>query len=65
MLATTERRGSLPASGVQKLGISMTLIRALLQNDRGVSSTQFALMIGLSASAVLVAVRIAVAAVGQ
>lgn len=47
------------------MGFSMTLIRALLQNDRGVSSTQFALMIGLSASAVLVAVRIAVAAVGQ
>lgn len=65
MLATTERRGSLPAGGVQELGFSMTLIRALLQNDRGVSSTQFALMIGLSASAVLVAVRIAVAAVGQ
>lgn len=43
----------------------MTFIRALLQDDRGVSSTQFALLIGLSASAVLVAVRIAVAAVGQ
>jgi Flp pilus assembly pilin Flp len=43
----------------------MTFVRAFLQDDRGVSSTQLALMIGLSASAVLVAVRIAVAAVGQ
>jgi Flp pilus assembly pilin Flp len=65
VLATTERRGSLPAGGVHDLGISMTFVRAFLQDDRGVSSTQLALMIGLSASAVLVAVRIAVAAVGQ
>jgi Flp pilus assembly pilin Flp len=43
----------------------MMFIRTLLRDDRGVSSTQLALLIGLSASAVLVAVRIAVAAVGQ
>lgn len=43
----------------------MTFIRALLKNDRGASSTQVALMIGLSASAVLILVRVAVAAVGQ
>lgn len=60
-----ERRGSLPAGGVQDLGFSMTFIRVLLRDDRGVSSRQFALLTGLSASAVLVAVRIAVAAVGQ
>lgn len=42
----------------------MSFIRALLAHDRGVSSTQLALMIGLSASAVLVLVRVAVASVG-
>lgn len=64
-LANTERRGLLPAGGVQDLGIHMTLIRTFLGDDRGASSTQVALMIGLSASAVLVLVRVALAAVGQ
>ena len=43
----------------------MTTIVALLKDKAGFSSTRLALMIGLSSSAVLVLVRIGVAAAGQ
>ena len=43
----------------------MTTIVSLLKDKTGVSSTTMALMIGLSSSAVLVLVRIGVAAAGQ
>jgi hypothetical protein len=59
------RRGSLPAGGVLNMGIHMTTIVALLKDKAGVSSTKLALMIGLSSSAVLILVRIGVAAAGQ
>ena len=59
------RRGSLPAGGVRNVGIHMTTIVALLKDKAGPSSTKLALMIGLSSSAVLVLVRIGVAAAGQ
>ena len=43
----------------------MTTIVSLLNDKAGLSSTKMALMIGLSSSAVLVLVRIGVAAAGQ
>ena len=43
----------------------MTTIVSLLRDQAGLSSTKMALMIGLSSSAVLVLVRIGVAAAGQ
>jgi hypothetical protein len=43
----------------------MKTVIALLQDKAGASSTKLALMIGLSSSAVLVLVRIGVAAAGQ
>ena len=43
----------------------MQTIVSLLKNNAGLSSTKMALMIGLSSSAVLVLVRIGVAAAGQ
>ena len=43
----------------------MQTIISLLKDKAGVSSTRMALMIGLSSSAVLVMVRVAVAAAGQ
>jgi hypothetical protein len=59
------RRGSLRAGGFRNVGIHMTTIVALLKDKAGSSSTKLALMIGLSSSAVLVLVRIGVAAAGQ
>jgi hypothetical protein len=53
-----------PAPG-KKLGTHMQTIVSLLKDKAGVSSTKMALMIGLSSSAVLVLVRIGVAAAGQ
>jgi hypothetical protein len=47
------------------LAIHMTTIVSLLKDKAGVSSTKMALLIGLSSSAVLVLVRIGVAAAGQ
>jgi len=43
----------------------MQTIVALLKDKAGISSIRMALMIGLSSSAVLVLVRIGVAAAGQ
>ena len=43
----------------------MQTIISLLKDQAGISSTKMALMIGLSSSAVLVLVRIGVAAAGQ
>ena len=43
----------------------MKTIVALLQDKAGASSTKLALMIGLSSTALLVLVRIGVAAAGQ
>jgi predicted transcriptional regulator len=43
----------------------MQTVVALLRDKAGVSSTKLALMIGLSSSAVLILVRIGVAAAGQ
>jgi len=43
----------------------MTTFVSLLKDKAGLSSTKMALMIGLSSSAVLVLVRIGVAAAGQ
>ena len=43
----------------------MKFINSLLANDRGSSSTRLAVMIGLSASMVLVLARLGVAAAGQ
>jgi hypothetical protein len=43
----------------------MKTVIALLQDKAGTSSTKLALMIGLSSSAVLILVRIGVAAAGQ
>ena len=43
----------------------MKTVITLLQDKAGASSTKLALMIGLSSSAVLVLVRIGVAAAGQ
>lgn len=59
------RRGSLRAGGVRNVGIHMTTIVALLKDKAGSSSTKLAFMIGLSASAVLILVRVGVAAAGQ
>ena len=52
------RRGS-------NVGIHMKTVVAILKDKAGASSTKLALMIGLSSSAVLVLVRIGVAAAGQ
>ena len=61
-----ERRGSLSAGGVRKLGdVIMKFINSLLANDLGSSSTKLAVMIGLSASMVLVLARLGVAVAGQ
>jgi hypothetical protein len=60
-----ERRVSLPAGGVRNVGIYMKTIIALLKDRAGASLTKLALMIGLSSSAVLVLVRIGLAAAGQ
>ena len=58
--------GVRPADRVLKSwGIHMTTIVSLLKDKAGLSSTKMALMIGLSSSAVLVLVRIGVAAAGQ
>ena len=57
--------GVRPAGGFWKLGIHMKTIVSLLADKAGFSSTKLALMIGLSSSAVLVLVRIGVAAAGQ
>jgi hypothetical protein len=43
----------------------MQTIISLLKDQAGLSSTKVALMIGLSSSAILVLVRIGVAAAGQ
>ncbi|WP_281291502.1 hypothetical protein [Reyranella soli] len=43
----------------------MQTIISLLKDQAGISSTKMALMIGLSSSAILVLVRIGVAAAGQ
>ena len=43
----------------------MQTIISLLKDQAGLSSTKMALMIGLSSSAILVLVRIGVAAAGQ
>ena len=59
------RRGSPGRQGSKSWGIHMTTIVSLLKDKAGVSSTKMALMIGLSSSAVLVLVRIGVAAAGQ
>jgi hypothetical protein len=59
------RRGSLRAGGVRNVGIHMKTVVALLKDKAGASSTKFALMIGLSSSAVLIVVRIGVAVAGQ
>ncbi len=59
------RRGSLRAGGVLNVGIHMKTVVALLKDKAGATSTQLALMIGLSSSAVLILVRIGVAAAGQ
>jgi hypothetical protein len=49
-----------------KLGdFHMKTVVALLRDKAGASSTKLALMIGLSSSAVLILVRIGVAAAGQ
>ncbi len=52
-------------AGVLNVGIHMTTIVALLKGKAGSSSTKLALMIGLSSSAVLILVRVGVAAAGQ
>ena len=58
--------GVRPAGRVLEVGeIHMTTIVSLLKDKAGVSSTKMALMIGLSSSALLVLVRIGVAAAGQ
>jgi hypothetical protein len=59
------RRGSPGRQGSRSWGIHMTTIVSLLKDKAGLSSTKMALMIGLSSSAVLVLVRIGVAAAGQ
>jgi hypothetical protein len=43
----------------------MKTVVALLKHKAGASSTKFALMIGLSSSAVLILVRVGVAVAGQ
>jgi hypothetical protein len=43
----------------------MKTVVALLEDKAGASSTKLALMIGLSSSAILILVRIGVAAAGQ
>lgn len=57
--------GSPSAGGVLNVGIHMKTVIALLKDKAGTSSTRLALMIGLSSSAVLILVRIGVAAAGQ
>jgi len=58
--------GVRPAGRVLEVGdFHMTTIVALLKDKAGISSIKMALMIGLSSSAVLVLVRIGVAAAGQ
>ena len=59
------RRGSLQAGRVRIVGVHMQTVVAFLKDKAGASSTQLALMIGLSSSAVLILVRIGVAAAGQ
>ena len=54
-----------PAPSGRELGTHMQTIVALLKDKAGLSSIKMALMIGLSSSAVLVLVRIGVAAAGQ
>jgi hypothetical protein len=49
----------------RELGTFMQTIVSLLKDNAGVSLTGMALMIGLASSAVLVLVRIGVAAAGQ
>ena len=62
------RRGSTSARGFKAWGLQKTIInralalgRSLLANELGASSTRLALLIGLSASAVLVLVRVGTA----
>ena len=57
--------GFAPAGEVKLGDFHMKTVIALLQDKAGASSTKLALMIGLSSSAVLVLVRIGVAAAGQ
>ena len=54
-----------PAPSGRELGTYMQTIVVLLKDKAGISSIKMALMIGLSSSAVLVLVRIGVAAAGQ
>ena len=54
-----------PAPSGRELGSRMQTIVSLLKDKAGLSSTKMALMIGLSSSAVLVLVRMGVAAAGQ
>jgi hypothetical protein len=69
MSADKERRGSFfPAGGNLNLGFHMTFIarafafgRSLLADDLGSAQIRMAFLIGLSASAVLVLVRIGTA----
>jgi len=64
--AGQQGEGVRPASAIgNKLGAYMHTIVSLLKDTAGVSSIKMALMIGLSSSAVLVLVRIGVAAAGQ
>ena len=59
-------KGFAPGRRGSKLGdFHMKTVVALLRDKAGASSTKLALMIGLSSSAVLVLVRIGVAAAGQ
>jgi hypothetical protein len=53
------------AGGILTWGCRMKTIAALFNDESGTSSTRLAFMIGLSASAVLVLVRIGVAIAGQ
>jgi hypothetical protein len=52
-------------AGFENVGIHMKTVVALLKHKAGASSTKFALMIGLSSSAVLILVRVGVAVAGQ
>jgi len=63
--AGQQDEGFVRAGGVLELGIHMTTFVSLLKDRAGASSLRLALMIGLSSPAVLVLVRIGVAAAGQ
>ena len=64
--AGQQDEGFVRAGGVSwDWGFHMTTFVSLLKDRAGASSLRLALMIGLSSSAVLVLVRIGVAAAGQ